>query len=73
MDRPVARRKTVRFDRVRAARFRPAGVFLALAALYESWSIPVSVLLVVPLGVLGALLAGTVCAAVRTTCTSRSA
>lgn len=31
-------------------------VFLCLAALYESWSIPVSVLLVVPLGVLGALL-----------------
>jgi multidrug efflux pump len=34
-------------------------VFLALAALYESWSIPVSVLLVVPMGVLGALLAAT--------------
>ncbi|MBS0589179.1 MAG: efflux RND transporter permease subunit [Proteobacteria bacterium] len=31
-------------------------VFLCLAALYESWSIPVSVLLVVPLGVLGAVL-----------------
>ncbi|MNS51620.1 Multidrug efflux pump subunit AcrB [compost metagenome] len=31
-------------------------VFLCLAALYESWSIPVAVLLVVPLGVLGALL-----------------
>jgi len=30
-------------------------VFLALAALYESWSIPVVVILVVPLGVLGAL------------------
>ena len=30
-------------------------VFLALAALYESWSIPVSVLLVVPLGMLGAV------------------
>src|SRR5690606_39169739 len=29
-------------------------VFLCLAALYESWSIPVSVLLVVPLGLLGA-------------------
>ncbi|MEP7245011.1 MAG: efflux RND transporter permease subunit, partial [Gammaproteobacteria bacterium] len=34
-----------------------AVVFLCLAALYESWSIPVSVLLVVPLGVLGAVLA----------------
>jgi multidrug efflux pump len=32
-------------------------VFLSLAALYESWSIPVSVILVVPIGVLGALLA----------------
>ncbi|MEJ2644192.1 MAG: efflux RND transporter permease subunit, partial [Gammaproteobacteria bacterium] len=30
-------------------------VFLVLAALYESWSIPVAVMLVVPLGVLGAL------------------
>jgi len=30
-------------------------VFLCLAALYESWSIPVSVLLVVPLGMLGML------------------
>jgi multidrug efflux pump len=30
-------------------------VFLALAALYESWSIPMAVMLVVPLGVLGAL------------------
>ncbi|QDI03276.1 multidrug efflux RND transporter permease subunit [Xanthomonas cerealis pv. cerealis] len=30
-------------------------VFLCLAALYESWSIPVSVLLVVPIGVLGAI------------------
>ncbi|HIF3589419.1 TPA: efflux RND transporter permease subunit [Salmonella enterica] len=32
-------------------------VFLCLAALYESWSIPFSVMLVVPLGVVGALLA----------------
>jgi len=32
-------------------------VFLCLAALYESWSIPLSVLLVVPLGILGALAA----------------
>ena len=30
-------------------------VFLCLAALYESWSVPVAVLLVVPLGVTGAL------------------
>jgi multidrug efflux pump len=34
-------------------------VFLSLAALYESWAVPISVLLVVPLGVLGALLATT--------------
>ena len=32
-------------------------VFLCLAALYESWSIPFSVMLVVPLGIFGALLA----------------
>jgi multidrug efflux pump len=32
-------------------------VFLALAALYESWSIPFAVMLVVPLGVFGAVLA----------------
>ncbi len=34
-------------------------VFLALAALYESWSVPFSVMLVVPLGVLGAVVAAT--------------
>lgn len=32
-------------------------VFLVLAALYESWSIPLSVMLVVPLGLLGAVIA----------------
>ena len=31
-------------------------VFLCLAALYESWSVPFSVILVIPLGVIGALL-----------------
>jgi len=36
--------------------FALLAVFLALAALYESWSIPLAVLLVVPLGVLGVLL-----------------
>ena len=36
--------------------FSLLAVFLCLAALYESWSIPASVLLVVPIGVLGALL-----------------
>ncbi len=34
-------------------------VFLCLAALYESWSVPVAVLLVVPLGIVGAVLAAT--------------
>jgi multidrug efflux pump len=37
--------------------FSLLAIFLALAALYESWSIPVSVLLVVPFGILGAVLA----------------
>ncbi|MEB3755008.1 multidrug efflux RND transporter permease subunit [Acinetobacter sp. MD2(2019)] len=32
-------------------------VFLVLAALYESWSIPISVMLVVPLGLIGAFVA----------------
>ncbi len=34
-------------------------VFLCLAALYESWSVPFAVMMVVPLGVVGALLAAT--------------
>ena len=37
--------------------FAVLAVFLCLAALYESWSIPLAVILVVPLGVLGVLLA----------------
>ena len=36
--------------------FSLLAVFLCLAALYESWTIPVAVLLVVPLGILGSLL-----------------
>ena len=32
-------------------------VFLCLAALYESWSVPISVIMVIPLGLLGAALA----------------
>ena len=39
--------------------FSLLAVFLCLAALYESWSIPFAVLLVVPLGLLGALLGAT--------------
>jgi len=34
-------------------------VFLCLAALYESWSVPVAVLLVIPLGLVGAIIAVT--------------
>ncbi|WP_293605086.1 efflux RND transporter permease subunit [Polaromonas sp. UBA4122] len=37
--------------------FAILAVFLSLAALYESWSIPLAVILVVPLGVVGVLLA----------------
>jgi multidrug efflux pump len=37
--------------------FAILAVFLCLAALYESWSIPLAVIMVVPLGVLGVLLA----------------
>ncbi|MBK7313793.1 efflux RND transporter permease subunit [Candidatus Aalborgicola defluviihabitans] len=37
--------------------FAILAVFLCLAALYESWSIPMAVILVVPLGVLGVVLA----------------
>ncbi len=37
-------------------------VFLVPAALYESWSVPISVILVIPLGVLGAAIAAS-CAA----------
>ncbi len=34
-------------------------VFLCLAALYESWSVPAAVMAVVPLGIFGALVAST--------------
>ncbi|HEX7853714.1 MAG TPA: efflux RND transporter permease subunit [Sphingobium sp.] len=34
-------------------------VFLCLAALYESWSVPIAVMLVVPLGVIGTVIAAT--------------
>ena len=46
-------------------------VFMALAALYESWTIPLSVLTIVPLGMMGAIAACSR-AACRTTCISRS-
>jgi multidrug efflux pump len=50
--------------------FAILAVFLCLAALYESWSIPLAVILVVPLGVIGVLLA-TLFRGYATTCTSR--
>ena len=74
MDRAVAtrsRRSGARRDC--STRCRSLVVFLCLAALYESWSIPFSVMLVVPLGVLGAVLGATLRRARRTTSTSRSA
>ncbi len=69
--RPAAPGHRLRMDRrCRARRSSPdaqvfvllgfslLAIFLALAALYESWSIPFAVILVVPLGVLGVVLAG---------------
>ncbi len=46
-------------------------VYLCLAALYESWVIPVSVMLAVPLGVIGAAIATTVRGTARMTSSSR--
>ena len=48
-------------------------IFLCLAALYESWSIPVAVLLVIPLGLIGAILVGHPAWPRRTTSICRSA
>ena len=60
VDRPVARGAPVGRDGDDPARgFSLLAVFLCLAALYESWSIPFAVLLAVPLGVLGAVLGAT--------------
>ena len=53
--------------------FSMLAVFLCLAALYESWSIPLAVLLVVPLGVLGAVLGGDAARPAERRLSSRSA
>jgi multidrug efflux pump len=51
---PASRcRKSFRQPGAAAVRVRSIVVFLCLAALYESWSMPVAVLLVVPLGMTG--------------------
>ncbi|MDR1461811.1 MAG: efflux RND transporter permease subunit, partial [Azoarcus sp.] len=56
----------VSFEEIRSGAQAPAlyalsvlVVFLCLAALYESWSVPFAVIMVIPLGVIGALLAAT--------------
>ena len=60
MDRAVACRKSCRARRRRSCSALSAlVVFLCLAALYESWTIPLAVLLTVPLGICGAVLAAT--------------
>jgi multidrug efflux pump len=52
-----ARRSSPARRRIILYAFAILAVFLCLAALYESWTIPLAVILVVPLGVLGVLLA----------------
>ena len=60
MDRPVARGALSGSTALILFAFSLLSVFLCLAALYESWSIPLSVILVVPLGVLGVILGASV-------------
>jgi multidrug efflux pump len=59
MDRPVAAGKALGLAGAVPARFSLLVVFLCLAALYESWTIPLAVLLTVPLGICGAVLGAT--------------
>jgi hypothetical protein len=51
---PLLSGATVRWAGARALCLSLVVVFLCLAALYESWSMPIAVMLVVPLGVIGA-------------------
>ena len=57
LDRLVLRGAPVGFAGAVAVCHFSIIVFLCLAALYESWSIPVAVMLVVPLGIIGTVLA----------------
>ena len=57
MDRPVAAGKAAGSQAPLLLALSVLLVFLVLAALYESWTIPLAVLLTVPLGMLGAVVA----------------
>ena len=59
MNGPAVARGALSGRRADPHGFSLLAVFLCLAALYESWSIPFAVLLAVPLGVLGAVLGAT--------------
>jgi multidrug efflux pump subunit AcrB len=72
MDRPFLRGEGVRRQAPALYALSLLIVFLCLAALYESWSVPIAVLLVVPLGVVGAVLSAHLPAS-TTTSISRSA
>jgi multidrug efflux pump len=71
-DRPVARGKAVRLAGLHPVRLLAAGGVPVPGRAVRELVIPLSVMLVVPLGVLGVLL-GASCAGCPTTCTSRSA
>jgi len=55
MDRRFIAATTVRIAGAHAVRTFDSGRVPELAALYESWTVPISVIMVVPLGILGAL------------------